>query len=344
MTPAPPPQLRVISYGGGVQSTALLVLAAQGRIDFKTFLMANVGDDSEHPATLEYVRNVAMPYAAEHGIDLQLLDRIKRDGTVETLWGRLMDPKTCRACRGSGWRFTDHHTDESVECDTCDGTGKVQSRSLPIPVRMDNGAPGTRSCTADFKMKVTARWLKRHGATAGKPCHEHSPCGDYEGTCPPGIQVDCEKCVQPNIATIGIGISLDEIARANNRRSEPHERVVYPLIGLGEETGLKLTRQDCRQVIQRAGLPVPPKSSCFFCPFHRPSAWEDMQRERPDLFDKSVQLERTLNDRRRQLGKDPVWLTRFARPLDEAIKAQDLLPLEDISETDGQCDSGWCFT
>lgn len=48
------PALRVISYGGGVQSTALLVLAASGRIDFRTFLFANVGDDSEHNATLVY--------------------------------------------------------------------------------------------------------------------------------------------------------------------------------------------------------------------------------------------------------------------------------------------------
>ena len=48
--------LRVFSYGGGVQSTAALVLAAQGKIDFPTFLFANVGDDSEHPATLRYVR------------------------------------------------------------------------------------------------------------------------------------------------------------------------------------------------------------------------------------------------------------------------------------------------
>ena len=44
--------IRAISFGGGVQSTALLVLASQGKIDFRTFLFANVGDDSEHPATL----------------------------------------------------------------------------------------------------------------------------------------------------------------------------------------------------------------------------------------------------------------------------------------------------
>lgn len=273
-------KLRVISYGGGVQSTALLVLAARGRIDFKTFLMANVGDDSEDPRTLDYVRYVAAPYAKEHGIDLHLLDRVKRDGTTETLWGRLM---------------------------------REGSRSLPIPVRMDNGAPGNRLCTADFKIKVTGKWVKEHGATKDNP------------------------------ATIGIGISRDEIMRANNRRCEPHERVVYPLIGIGEETGLSMNRQDCMNLIASEGLPVPPKSSCFFCPFHRPQAWVELRRERPDLFDKSVQLERTLNERRSELGKDKVWLTRFAMPLDQAIgEPEALLPMFD--ESDGQCDSGWCWT
>jgi 3'-phosphoadenosine 5'-phosphosulfate sulfotransferase (PAPS reductase)/FAD synthetase len=48
--------IRVFSYGGGVQSTAALVLAAQGVIDYHTFLFANVGEDSENPDTLAYVR------------------------------------------------------------------------------------------------------------------------------------------------------------------------------------------------------------------------------------------------------------------------------------------------
>jgi hypothetical protein len=43
--------ITVISYGGGVQSTALLVLAIQrqlGPVDAALF--ANVGDDSEDPS------------------------------------------------------------------------------------------------------------------------------------------------------------------------------------------------------------------------------------------------------------------------------------------------------
>jgi hypothetical protein len=266
--------IRSISFGGGVQSTALLVLAATGRINFRLFLMANVGDDSENPGTLRYLEEYARPYAADHGIELNILDRIKRDGTTETLMGRLT---------------------------------KEGSRSLPIPVRMSNGAPGQRSCTADFKIKVIGKELKRRGATAADP------------------------------ATIGIGISVDEIGRANNRRCEAHERIVYPLLDLG------LRRTDCARVIREAGLPVPPKSSCYFCPFHRPETWHNQRRDEPELFEKSCQLEELLNERRDVLGKDHVYLTRFNKPLREAIPdGVDLLPMFD--EADGACDSGWCMT
>lgn len=266
--------MKVISYGGGVQSTALLVLAAQGRIDFATFLFANVGDDSEHPGTLSYVRDVAVPYAARAGLDLQQLERRRRDGTPETLMQRLHRPDT---------------------------------RSIPIPVRMANGAPGRRSCTADFKIKVVGRWLREHGATAQTP------------------------------ATVGIGISLDEIHRANRRRCEPHEQIEYPLLDLG------LRRLDCERIIEDAGLAVPGKSACFFCPFRTVAAWRQQRQEEPELFWKSVQLEETINERRAAIGRDPAYLTRYGCPLADAIPAEELSARPE-DDGDGSCDSGWCMT
>jgi len=267
--------VKVISYGGGVQSTAMIVLACTGRIEgVDAALFANVGDDSEHPKTLDYVRDIAIPWAAERGLPVHELKRIKRDGNVETLWGRLM---------------------------------KEGSRSLPIPIRMDNGAPGTRSCTKDFKITVVGKWLKANGASKDNP------------------------------ADVCIGISTDEITRLSNKRAEPYERPMYPLIDLG------LDRSACQRIIQEAGLPVPHKSSCFFCPFHRPQMWSEMRRDEPELFKKSVQLENTLNERRAMLGKDNVYLTRFAKPLDEAIgEAQAMLPLFQ-PDTD-TCDDGYCWT
>ncbi|WP_197287072.1 phosphoadenosine phosphosulfate reductase [Planomonospora sphaerica] len=264
--------LETFSYGGGWQSTAALVLAARGELPFRIFLFANVGNDSEHPATLRYITEHAAPFAAAHGIALHQLARTRRDGSTETLYGRLTKPG---------------------------------SRSLPIPVRMSNGAPGTRSCTADFKIRVIGRWLKAHGATAEHP------------------------------ATVGIGISVDEIHRANNRRCEPHERIVYPLLDLG------IRRADCPRIIRSAGLPVPPKSSCWFCPFHRLTTWAEMRRSEPELFERACALEATLNARRADLGKDAVWLTRHAAPLADVVSTDDVLPLD---FGDGACDSGWCFT
>lgn len=269
-------ELRVVAYGGGVQSTALMVLAASGRIDFRTFLFANVGADSEHPATLAYLRAVATPYAVAHGLDLVELERVRRDGSTETLHGRLTRPG---------------------------------SRSLPIPVRMSSGAPGTRSCTADFKIKVLARWLRAHGATARDP------------------------------ATVAVGISLDELHRAHNRRQHPYERVTYPLLDL------RLDRSACLRIIADAGLPAPGKSACWFCPFTRPQTWAERRRDDPDLFRRACELEAMLNVRRAQLGRDPVWLTRFNRPLAAAVPAaQDTLPGMDAPADDITCDNGACWT
>lgn len=266
-------RLGVISYGGGVQSTALLVLAAQRRIDFPTFLFANVGDDSEHPATLAYVREVGAAYAKRNGLALHELHRYRRGGNQETLWQRLNRPDT---------------------------------RSIPIPIRMANGAPGRRSCTSDFKIKVVGRWLREHGATMDRP------------------------------AVVGIGISVDEIHRANNRRSEPYEQIEYPLLELG------LRRDDCVQIITGAGLPVPQKSACFFCPFKNVDAWRNQRRDEPELFMKSMKLEAVLNERRAALGRDPAYLTRYGVPLADAIP-EDAPRQEGLLEDPG-CDSGWCMT
>lgn len=264
--------MRVIAYGGGVQSTALLTMAARGDLgQVDAALFCNVGDDSEHPETLEFVRDVAVPYGAQHGIPVHVLSRVRRDGKTETLWERLMRPG---------------------------------SRSLPIPVRMSNGAPGTRSCTADFKIKVMTRWLKANGASKDTP------------------------------ASVIIGISWDEAKRADRRQVQPHEIIEYPLVER------RLTRLDCQHIIDDAGLAIPGKSSCFFCPFHCHSAWTNLKRRTPELFDKAVLLEDTLNERRAMLERDPVYLTRYAKRLDEVVSDAQL----DLFDVADSCPSGHCWT
>jgi hypothetical protein len=110
-----------------------------------------------------------------------------------------------------------------------------------------------------------------------------------------------------NPAVCGLGISLDEIHRARNASGVPHEVLEYPLIDR------RLSRQDCVNIIERAGLPVPPKSSCFFCPFHSKAFWARQQREEPELFAKSVALEQLFNEKRAAHGRDAVFMSERPR-------------------------------
>lgn len=264
--------IRAVSYGGGVQSTALLALAAEGRIDYPLFVFANVGDDSENPAaTLDYLRQTAMPYAEAHGIDLVERHRILRDGTSRTLL-------------------------EEIE---------GQDRSIPIPARMGAGGFGRKKCTDRFKIAVVRRELRRRGATSDNP------------------------------ATVAIGISTDEFDRAGTGAGpDPRDLTrlrAYPLLDLG------ISRQDCRRIITDAGLPVPPKSACVFCPLHDREAWRRIRRN-PDQWAKAVRVDSVIRERSVRIGRGPMGLVSPTIPLADAVDDQ-----LSMFEGDG-CDSGWCMT
>jgi len=305
--------LRVFSYGGGVQSTAALVLAAQGKIDFKTFLFCNVGDDSENPATITYVRDIAMPYAKAHGIELIELHNT-HFGEPTTLYQHLTRPG---------------------------------SKSIGIPVRMaGSGAPGRRSCTADFKINVVDRWLKQntvrgHIQELKEAVVRRYAFGKLDKETVLRFMVDIDAFFQEHepAAHVGLGISLDEIERVKpNMDPETVAWKVnaFPLI---DEVERPLTRQDCMNVIAGAGLPIPAKSACVFCPFHTLARWQEMRQHEPESFWKAAGLEKFLNERRASLGMDPVWFTRLLKPLDQATHDYGQRGL--FESFDG-CEEGYC--
>lgn len=111
---------------------------------------------------------------------------------------------------------------------------------------------------------------------------------------------------------------------------------MHPLLDFG------LRRSDCHHVIAAAGLPIPPKSACWFCPMKTPEQWMRMRQEDRPLFDEACRLEAEMNVRRAQVGKDPMFMTRFGVPLAEAIPdGVDALP---FSDEDEGCDDSACFT
>lgn len=266
---------RAISFGGGVQSTAMLILAAQGVIPHQTAIFADVGADSENPYTLAYMRDYTIPYADAHGIELVTIRKHDKHGAPVTLYGKLMSSE----------------------------------RSIDIPMRMSNGAPGNRNCTETFKIRPIANELKRRGATKDEP------------------------------GFLAMGISLDEYPRMRSNSGFAHYGLEYPLIDL------RMDRAACLALVDRAGLPVPPKSSCWFCPYKRRGEWERFRKAEPALFAQAVQLERSMIERRAKLldkngnPKDAVYLTSFGKPLDEAITDNGQLDMFEV----GTCDiGGYC--
>jgi hypothetical protein len=251
---------------------AALVLASQSKIDYDWFVFCDVGADSENPDTIKYVDEVAIPFAKQHGIKLEIIHKRDRHGARKTLYQTI---------------YTD-------------------KKSIIIPMYMGGGSPGNRTCTVDFKIKPFQLYaFQNRGEAAG--------------------------------VRYGLGITVDEIQRARTTepemiRSKFYAQRDYPLLDL------RLSLNDCVNIVHNAGLPVPPKSSCYFCPFHTATGWLNLKREQPDLFQKSVAIELHLNETRRNISKDEVYLHRSLKPLNQAVGDQASFFDNDF------CESGFCMT
>jgi len=116
-----------------------------------------------------------------------------------------------------------------------------------------------------------------------------------------------------------LGISVDEYHRMRDSSAARIEHV-YPLVDR------RLTRWQCREIIERAGLAVPWKSSCWFCPFRSVvSQWALVQRY-PDLAGMACVLEDRINAERRGCGKDEIVVLRT----------------DVMAEQEDFCEAGFC--
>ena len=73
--------------------------------------------------------------------------------------------------------------------------------------------------------------------------------------------------------------------RYGDAGDDPQYDYWYPLMEWG------WTREHCKKVIAEAGLPVPTKSACFFCPAMKKPEIVQLAAESPDLFVQSLALE-----------------------------------------------------
>lgn len=180
--------------------------------------------------------------------------------------------------------------------------------------RLPSIAYGFKGCSGKFKTGVQEKF-----------CNNYPPCIE--------IWNSGEKVHKYVGYDAGETRRIQHAAPADevNKKYKNH----YPLYTWGWD------RAECVRVIERAGLPVPGKSSCFFCPSMKKKEIQALWENYPDLFERAVKIEHTAADSLKTvkgLGRNWSWESyhdEYARNKafeDAQITFDDLFP-----ETQGGC-------
>jgi hypothetical protein len=122
-----------------------------------------------------------------------------------------------------------------------------------------------------------------------------------------------------------IGLDAGEEHRRTWMRSEPHAskrpsrqawldanyfHYWYPLMEFGYD------RERCKQIISDAGLPVPIKSACFFCPASKKAEIVWLQEHHPRLLKRALRIEENAQAKLtsvKGLGRSFAWASYLSR-------------------------------
>lgn len=145
----------------------------------------------------------------------------------------------------------------------------------------------------------------------------------------------CERyCASKGIGdyTQWLGMSFDESNRAT---SQGHGRATnaFPLIDL------RLTASACVRLVEAAGLPRPPKSSCFMCPHRGDDQWLRLKDKYPDEFEAACKIDEQIRDVDQANGQPGVWLHKSRMPLRLATFVSE----DERNPLFRPCESGYCF-
>lgn len=322
--PADPPTVRVLSLGAGVQSTAVALLAAAGRID--PLDAAIFSDTGWEPASVyrqldrleaEVLEPAGIPlYRVSNGNIRE--DALNPEHRFASMPLFVVGP--CQPCEGEGtlvdyalpnlapvevavppeWlrrlaRWAGLEADEvngtpyTGVCPWCNGTGKTEGISR-------------RQCTSEYKLSPIKAKVRE---LLGAPLDATGRVGRVPGR--PGARW----------AEQLIGISTDEAGRAKDS-DVGYARNRFPLLELG------LSRADCDRVNRRYGFAETVKSACIGCPFHGNAAWRDLRDNTPEEWEDAVAFDAAIragsaraNANGHQL-RGEAYLHRSMRPLSEA--------------------------
>lgn len=251
-----------LSFGGGVQSTALMILSALKKKGVPKATAAIFADtQGELPATYAHIKKM-QEFGDKNGLPLFIT------------------------------------TKGSLEEDVLVGVGQSHASILAFIKTPTGRGVQRRLCTYDFKLlAIIAKTRVLLGLQKGERAK-----GVYK-------------------TRAMMGISFDEVIRMKPSKTEWIDNY-YPLVDA------RLTRDDCKAIIAEHGFQVPPRSSCYFCPYHRDRYWVWLKKTYPDQFQRAIEFDEKL--RNSQPGLDG-----------EAFLHDSLKPLSEIDFDEKQKENGF---
>ena len=263
--------MNVVSFGGGTNSTAMIIGMYLHKIPIDLILFADPG--AEQPHTYEFIQTFNV-WLEKHGLP-----------TITPVF------------------YTDKAGNRMTLEEEC-----LRSHALP------SIAYGFKKCS-----------LKHKIGTQEKFCNNYPPCRE---------EWAAGRRVYKYIGyDAGETRRIQHAAPADEANKKYENR--YPLYEWGWD------RAECVREIERAGLPKPGKSSCFFCPSMKKKEIQALWEDYPDLFQRAIDLEHNAADSLKTvkgLGRNWSWESYH----DEAMKIREFeeaqITFDDLfPETPGGC-------
>lgn len=230
-----------VSYGMGVDSTAMLVAMWRAGVRPDLITFADTGD--EKPETYAYL-------------------------AVINAWLESIGFPTVVVVRYSDYA---KHSRYATLYDNC-----IANKTLP------SLAFGGKGCSLKFKAEVQNKYRAKW-----TPAREWWASGEKRRVEMTTKKGKTKRVVEYERRVI-VCIGYDDGAKDSKRGgvvADGRYTYDYPL------RRLHWDREQCEREIAAAGLPVPPKSACFYCPSTTPAELAELVDRHPDLADKILAME-----------------------------------------------------
>lgn len=210
--------------------------------------------------------------------------------------------------------------DRNLEQDLLTIGDRKRFASIPAFTKDENGKMGMlrRECTNEYKVEQVHKGIRQFYNIAPRK--------------------------RTATTEVWIGITTDELDRLF-KPDVNWKLHVYPFIGYTitksgnpyQSYAQRMSRQDVLAWYDKQGIPPPPKSGCYFCPFQRDHSWTRLSIEDKAQWQKALEIDQAIRHATRTGIKNPIYLHSSGKPLEE-------VPLNQLDLLDELACNGYCHT